>query len=129
MWEVGGGRRKILNGGHDPVSCSERLERFTLSISMARPHAPSTRSIGLATDAISSVAVMGGGSQSAGILQTIADVFGAEAVVRRGNPNAAALGAALRAAHGVECADKGKVSPLRWLFKRGGGRGAWESTN
>jgi xylulokinase len=42
--------------------------------------------------------VTGGGSQSAGILQTLANVFGAP-VVTLANPGSAALGAALIAAH------------------------------
>ena len=65
--------------------------------------------------------VTGGGSQSAGILQTLADVFGAP-VETLANPGSAALGAALIAAHvgggqayealsGVFCPPTGRVEP------------------
>ena len=55
-----------------------------------------------------SVLVTGGGSQSASILQVIADVFGAVVHVER-QPDAASFGAALRAAHGQRCHESGRL--------------------
>jgi sugar (pentulose or hexulose) kinase len=59
---------------------------------------------------VTTIRVTGGAATNAAILQVIADVFGAD-VMRIAPPNAASLGAALRAYHGDRHASD---RPLSW---------------
>ena len=58
----------------------------------------------------------GGGSSNTNFLQIIADVMGSPVYVS-GSTNAAAVGAAIRAMHGLRCEEEGGYKPIQHLVK------------
>ncbi|KAL3505015.1 hypothetical protein ACH5RR_034856 [Cinchona calisaya] len=61
------------------------------------------------------IVATGGASANACILSSIASIFGCDVyTVQR--PDSASLGAALRAAHGWLCNEKGKFVPISWMY-------------
>ena len=97
-----------INAKDEPVAAFQDAAHEVRAVVEARflsmkAHA---QKMGLPT-APARILATGGGSENAEMMQVLADVFGAEVIVAD-TSNAAALGAALRAAHGVACRKAGK---------------------
>jgi sugar (pentulose or hexulose) kinase len=73
------------------------------------------RSIGVAQ--VKRVIATGGGSSNIHMLQVLADIFGAPIYTSDSGPNAAALGAALRAVHAWYCNEVKQFVPFNEVIR------------